>query len=604
MRHIVCSVVGTMALVLIASATPCRAQPTSVELVHTADGGWQLVRGGESYFIRGMGGSGSLELLAEMGGNSIRTWGIGADTQGILDEAHRLGLSVTLGIWLRHERHDFDYGEPKQVAEQFERAREAVLRYKDHPALLMWGVGNEMEGFGAGDNENVWRAVNDIARMIKGLDPHHPTMTVIAEVGGERVPSIHRLCPDIDVVGVNSYGGAPTVPQRYRAAGGTKPIVLTEFGPLGFWEVRRNDFGALVEPTSTQKAEQYRRAWEEGVKSEAGRLTLGGYAFLWGWKQEATPTWFGMLLPDGSRLAAADVMSAMWTGQPWPRPVPRIAPIEVKGSPVVEPGATVHAKVEVEPAAGQTVDVKWVLREEPEATPAGGDRQPLPPAFPEAIVESDQQTAIVQMPRAPGIYRLFVEARDQQGGAAVANVPLLVREEEPVKPPGRAVQLPLVLFGEEMRGEPYAPTGWMGETEAISLDVEWEENPHTGDKCIRVRYDREDGWGGIVWQDPPGDWGERPGGYDLTGSRKLTFWARGENGGERIQFEFGILKPGEAEFFDTATGRLDVELTEEWKQYGIDLDGKNLRRIKTGFVWVVAGAGEPITFYLDEIRYE
>ena len=45
-------------------------------------------------------------------------------------------------------------------------------------------------------------------------------MTVIAELGGEKVKNLHRLCPDIDIVGINSYGGAASVPQRYRKAGG------------------------------------------------------------------------------------------------------------------------------------------------------------------------------------------------------------------------------------------------------------------------------------------------------------------------------------------------------------------------------------------------
>ncbi len=112
-----------------ADAIPVRLQRTKQ--------GWQLLRGGKPYFIRGAGGEASLEELAAAGANSVRTWGAdGLDAR--LDEAHALGLSVTVGIWLGHERHGFDYGDPEQVAAQLERARRAVLRYKDHPALLMW----------------------------------------------------------------------------------------------------------------------------------------------------------------------------------------------------------------------------------------------------------------------------------------------------------------------------------------------------------------------------------------------------------------------------------------------------------------------------------
>ena len=79
-------------------------------------------------------------------------------------------ITVTVGFWLGHERHGFDYSDKAQVAAQLESAREMVLKYKDHPALLMWGVGNEMEGFDDGNNPAIWKAVNDVAAMIKHLE--------------------------------------------------------------------------------------------------------------------------------------------------------------------------------------------------------------------------------------------------------------------------------------------------------------------------------------------------------------------------------------------------------------------------------------------------
>jgi hypothetical protein len=204
--------------------------------------GWELTRNGTPYLVRGAGGDGPKELLARLGANSVRTWGTD-DLEQKLDEAHTHGLTVTVGIWLGHERHGFDYNDPAQIARQKEKVKEAVLRYKDHPAVLLWGLGNEMKGYGRGDNDTVWKAVNDLALLVKGLDPMHPTMTVVAEIGGERVPRIHRLCPAIDIVGINSYERAPSVAQRYRDVGGTKRYILTEFGPPGPWEVGKTPWG-------------------------------------------------------------------------------------------------------------------------------------------------------------------------------------------------------------------------------------------------------------------------------------------------------------------------------------------------------------------------
>jgi hypothetical protein len=236
------------------------AEAIPVEVRQTAQS-WQLLRGGEPYFIRGAGGDALLEELAAAGANSIRTWGAD-DIDDLLDEAHALGLSVTVGIWLGHERHGFDYDDENQVRQQFKRARQIVLRYKDHPAVLLWGIGNEMEGFTDGDNPAIWSAVNDVAAMVKELDPAHPTMTVTAEIGGERIAGAHERSPAIDIHGINSYGGAPSLAERYRKGGGTKPYVLTEFGPPGAWEAPKSAWGAPYELTSTEKAAFYRRSYE------------------------------------------------------------------------------------------------------------------------------------------------------------------------------------------------------------------------------------------------------------------------------------------------------------------------------------------------------
>ena len=86
---------------------------------------------------------------------------------------------------LGHERHGFDYNNADQVAKQIEEATKAIKQFKDHPAVLAWGIGNEMEGYEQGDNAAIWLCIQRIAKIAKELDPHHPPMTVIAEVGGD-----------------------------------------------------------------------------------------------------------------------------------------------------------------------------------------------------------------------------------------------------------------------------------------------------------------------------------------------------------------------------------------------------------------------------------
>ena len=555
--------------------------------------GWQLFRGGGPYFIRGAGGSGPLEQLAAAGANSVRTWG--GDVGTLLDDAHALGMTVTVGIWLGHERHGFDYNDEAQVAAQLEDARQIVLQYRDHPALLLWGVGNEMEGFEDGDNPAIWKAVNDVAAMIKELDPHHPTMTVTAFVHGERIEFLHRRSPAIDIHGVNAYGGAQAVPEFLRDGGATKPFVLTEFGPVGPWEMPTTDWGAPYEQTSTAKAAFYRESYGKGVEAVPG-MALGSYAFLWGHKMEATATWFGMLLDDGSQTGAVDTMTEVWSGEAPANLAPTVEPIRIEGPARVEPGQEIKASTVLEDPEGSNLRVKWVLRPESGEYQTGGDYRPSLPAVEGAVLDGRTDGATVRMPSAPGPYRLFVYARDEAGKAATANVPLLVEGQ------ARTV-LPFPVYEDGFENMPWAPSGWMGGVEYLKVDGENTEKPFEGRAAVRIRYEGKFGWAGIAWQHPPNNWGDQDGGFNLEGAVELELWARGEYGGEKVSFGVGIIEQDKP-FPDSAIAKIDgIELGREWRRYSIPLKKMDLSNIRTGFVVTLTGRSTPVTIYLDSIRY-
>ena len=307
------------------------AKDSPVKVTLQNEGGsWQLVRNGQPYYVKGGGGaSASLEDLVAAGANSNRTWGVDEKTRARLDEAHRNGLTVAVGIWLEHERLEkLQYSDAVKVEEQAQLVLSHVKALKDHPAVLVWGIGNEMEG--EGKNELVWKHIEDLAKRVKQIDPNHPTMTVIAEASKVKIQSLHEHCPSIDIVGINAYGGAATLPTRYQENGGTKPYIVTEFGPIGTWEIGRNVFGAVEEASTSKKIEMYRKAYTAFAADE--ELCLGSYAFMWGNKQEATTTWFGMLLPDGKRLGTADAMSELWTGKPPENKSPLIELFEAAAS--------------------------------------------------------------------------------------------------------------------------------------------------------------------------------------------------------------------------------------------------------------------------------
>jgi hypothetical protein len=568
------------------------AEAIPVELQASEDG-WQLIRGGEPYFIHGAGGDGPLDELAAAGANSIRTWG--GDVGTLLDDAHALGMTVTVGIWLGHERHGFDYTDKSQVKEQLERAREMVLKYKDHPALLLWGVGNEMEGFDDGDNPTVWKAVNDVAAMIKELDPNHPTMTVTAFVHGGRIEFLHNRSPAIDIHGVNAYGGAQAVPEFLRNGGATKPFVLAEFGPVGPWEIPTTEWGAPYEQTSTEKAAFYAESYEKGITNAPG-MALGAYAFLWGDKMEATETWFGMLLPDGAQTGAVDAMSEIWTGQPPANLAPTVERIEIGSTAEFDPGVEFDASTVITDPEGSDLDVRWALLPESGDYSTGGDFRPALEPVAGAILESREDGARVKLPNEPGAYRLFVYAYDDAGKAATANAPLLVRGEP-------TTRFPVVVYSEQFEQMPWVPSGFMGNVDDLSLDGGDTESAAVGEAGIRIQYSGRYGWAGIAWQHPANNWGDQQGGFDLSGATELELLARGEYGGETVSFGVGLLGNDTA-YPDSGQAKIDnIKLTDQWQRFRIPLDDIDLTSIKTGFVVTVQGRRTPVTIYLDEIRY-
>jgi hypothetical protein len=395
--------------------------PIPVTLEQTQDG-FRLLRAGKPYEIKGVGGNHSLEALAKAGGNSVRTWNY-RNAGPILDEAHRLGLTVTVGIWLGHKHQGFSYEDDKAVAEQLERAKEAIRSYRNHPALLMWGIGNEMEGFEDGADPKVWAAVEAIAKAAKELDPNHPTMTVTAEIGGNRVPSVKDLCPSIDIHGINSYGGATSIADRYKAAGGKKPYVVTEFGPLGQWEVAKTPWGAPLEQPSGEKARRYREAY---LVNHNSPMCLGSYAFLWGNKQEATSTWFGMWLKDGTRTAAVDAMQEVWSGKPPANRVPVIENAALLTPSPLKPGQEIHVRITATDPENDPLTAEWYIQAEQTKRGIGGETEPIPTIYNEALVEGDLQGAKFRLPSDLGGHRIFVIVRDNKGGGATVNIPILV----------------------------------------------------------------------------------------------------------------------------------------------------------------------------------
>lgn len=401
-----------------AEAIPVRIQSGS------AGTGFQLMRNDIPYPIKGAGGKQHFDRLAEYGGNSIRTWST-ENARAVLDQAQRSGLTVTLGLWMGHENHGFDYNDRKVVARQLERFRQDVLEFKDHPALLMWAVGNEVNLNYS--NPRVWDALEEAAEMISRVDRNHPVMTVIAGAPRADVQSILEKCPHVDVLGINAYAALGSIPSEVAAAGWNGPMVITEWGPDGYWEVPATAWGAALEQNSSDKAETYRARYEQVILPASDRV-LGSYVFLWGHKDEVTPTWFGMFLDDGRETAMVDTIRYLWNGV-WPdNRAPEIGDPAIADSTSaedtrLEPAIEYRMDTYLLDPEGDPLTLEWVIRDR-NGTPVDGSGPYGTGA--KAWVQGDEATVQFTAPQQPGAYRLYLYAFDDHNHAATANLPLLV----------------------------------------------------------------------------------------------------------------------------------------------------------------------------------
>lgn len=398
-------------------ATHAAAEAVPVKIVP----GVGITRGGEPYFVKGAAGDKHLDELVATGGNSIRTWttnGLGP----ILNDAEKRGLTVCAGIWLEPECSWFSYRNAEHCERQMERVKKEVTAFRDHPALLFWGIGNEAEG--DGNNMAYWIQMEALAKAVKELDPAHPTFTALAGLQPLKIAGLNVLTPSLDFVGINTYGALHALRDYLEREKWTRPWVVTEYGARGFWESPRAKWGAPIEPFSGAKAEVVRKGYEAAIAP--GGDCWGGYVFLWGQKQEATSTWFGIFTESGESTAIRDVMHELWKKGSPPDRAPELKSLTSDfAKKEIEAGGDFSAQAEATDPDGDPITYQWTVTPESSGRDKNNKERPTKP-LPECVVKADGPIAGFRAPTKPGDYRVHLLVTDHRKRAATGNFPFRV----------------------------------------------------------------------------------------------------------------------------------------------------------------------------------
>ena len=417
-----------------AALASCNGIPKDgIAILPEKDGSFSLYIDGRKTYINGVGGANKLDVAKESGANSFRTWGGNIESiKKYSALAAENGLYIMQGIGLS-KKHD-DYLNEEYKDKLRNEVRELASTFKDDKNIIIWGLGNEIELFGS-NGEAEWTFVNELSEIIKSIDKRHLTATVIAH-DPAALDSLAKYAPSLDLVGINSYGYIETIPGIVEKSAYKGAYLITEWGPTGWWECERTEWGAPIEQTSEEKRTVYEDRYAKGIK--AGPRCLGSYCFLWGQKEERTPTWFCMFvehdvegLPlDAEKTPMVEGMQRVWTGEEPQQTAPVVAGMTINGlaarqSPVVSAGKAFKAAVDAADKEETRLKYVWENLAEATITAQGGAWEPRPDRIGD-VVTTDAPELELKV-KEPGNYRLYCYILDGTGFCATINVPYQVK---------------------------------------------------------------------------------------------------------------------------------------------------------------------------------
>jgi hypothetical protein len=334
------------------------------------------------------------------------------------------------------ELHGFDYSDTAAVAKQFSAIRKAVDTYKNHQNVLCWVAGNELNinpKRGVPVNPKVYDALKQVVDYIHKTDPNHPVGTALAGASKAVFDVAIERCPNLDFVAFQVYGTLDRIPAMAKAVGITKPYMITEFGPRGHWEVPVTAWGREIEEPSAVKASGLMERIQKGIVSDSSGLNLGGYAFLWGQKQERTPTWYGMFIKSGESTAAIDELTRYWTGKYPEIRAPKVDSLKLAEKKAVDniylkPGVTYPAKVYASDPNNFPLTFKWAMLKEVIVRSQGGAREIEPDTVHIQVLSNANGELMFKSPKDTGEYRLFSYVYNGKNKVGTANVPFYVKK--------------------------------------------------------------------------------------------------------------------------------------------------------------------------------
>jgi len=209
-----------------------------------------------------------VELLKAAGMNAVRT-AHNPPSTAFLDACDRLGLLVLdepFDVWQAH-KVKFDYGSDfddwwkKDVSSM-------VLRDRNHPSIVIWGIGNEIPELEVDRGAALSRQLVD---QVRALDTSRPL--TLAFPGTTTKPTAQAVFSQLDITGYN-YNILPTYQKDHEQLP-TRMMLTTESWPskaFPLWQVSHDNpyvLGDLTWTAMDYLGESGIGAWQYGSPQQA-----------------------------------------------------------------------------------------------------------------------------------------------------------------------------------------------------------------------------------------------------------------------------------------------------------------------------------------------
>ena len=171
--------------------------------------------------------------------------------------------------------------------------------------------------------------------------------------------------------------------------------------------------------------------FEKAMLSDSVRC-IGTYVFLWGQKQERTPTWYGLFTENNEAMESIDVMHYFWNDNQWPsNRTPRIINATLEGKRAVENvhvngGEEITFSYETKDPDGDELTIRFEVMQEATDLQEGGDIEERPEGYEDLLVSQKPGEVIFKSPNESGAYRAFLYVLDGNGHAGTVNIPFYV----------------------------------------------------------------------------------------------------------------------------------------------------------------------------------